>query len=119
MLGIMKKKYSLKRNEEIAKIVRKRRFIKNEAFVLYYQPNDEIGHSRVCISVSKKNGNAVVRNKIKRQIREMVTAIFDFQKSYDYVLIVRNAFLENNFSSNKEKLNELYLKLISKNKELK
>ena len=110
----MKKKYSLIRNEEIAKIVHKRRFVKNEAFVMYYQPNSEVGHTRICISVSKKHGKAVIRNKIKRQVREMITALFDFEKQYDYVLIVRNAFLENDFSCNKEKLNELYLKLISK-----
>ena len=115
----MKKKYSLKRNEEIAKIVHKRRFVKNEMFVMYYQPNSDINHSRICISVGKKNGNAVVRNKIKRQVREMITAIFDFERQCDYVLIVRAAFLENSFSTNKEKLNELYLKLISKNKECK
>ena len=93
----MKKKYSLKRNEEIAKIVHKRRFVKNEAFVMYYQPNSEVGHTRICISVSKKHGKAVIRNKIKRQVREMITALFDFEKQYDYVLIVRNAFLENDF----------------------
>ena len=112
---IMKKKYSLKRNEEIAKIVHKRRLIKNETFIMYYQPNNVIGHSRICISVSKKNGNAVVRNKIKRQVREMIDSIFDLNKQYDYVLIVKAAFLEKDFSFNKEKLNELYLKFISKN----
>ena len=110
----MKKKYSLKRNEEIAKIVHKRRFVKNETFVMYYQPNSEIGHSRICISVGKKIGNAVVRNKTKRQVREMVTALFDFDLNYDLVIIVRNNYLENDFSTNSEKLNELYLKLVSK-----
>ena len=79
----MKKKYSLKRNEEIAKIVHLRKYVKNSVFVMYYFENLENEHSRICISVSKKNGNAVVRNKIKRQIREMVTDIFDFNKKVD------------------------------------
>ena len=110
----MKKKYSLKRNEEIAKIVHKRVFVKNDAFVIYYQQNEKNDHSRICISVGKKNGIAVIRNKIKRQIREMVTAIFDFNLKCDYVIIVRNAYSNNEFSKNLEKLNELYSKIISK-----
>ena len=44
----------------------------------------------------------------------MVTALFDFDLNYDLVIIVRNNYLENDFASNLEKLNELYLKLISK-----
>ena len=109
----MKKKYSLKRNEEIGSIVQKRRFVKNSSFVMYYQQNVNNNFMRVCISVGKKIGNAVVRNKTKRQVREMVTALFDFDLNYDLVIIVRNNYLENDFSSNSEKLNELYLKLIS------
>ena len=114
----MKKKYSLKRNEDIAKIVRNRRFTKNDTFVVYNTYN-QLDYSRVCISVSKKIGIAVVRNKIKRQVREMVTDTFNFENKIDFVIIVRNNFLENNFSTNKEKLQELYLKIISRNKEKK
>ena len=44
----------------------------------------------------------------------MVTALFDFDLNFDLVIIVRNNYLENNFASNLEKLNELYSKLISK-----
>ena len=58
----MKKKYSLKRNEEIAQIVHKHRLKSDDCFTIYYQNNENNQHSRVCISVSKKNGNAVIRN---------------------------------------------------------
>lgn len=113
----MKKKYSLKRNEEIGSIVQKRKFVKNSAFVLYYQHNVNNTFMRICISVGKKIGNAVVRNKTKRQVREMVTALCDFDLDYDLVIIVRNNYLENDFQSNKEKLEELYMKFISRTKE--
>ena len=43
----------------------------------------------------------------------MITAIFEFDKKIDLVIIVRNGYVENEFSLNKEKLNELYLKIIS------
>lgn len=107
----MKKKYSLKRNEEIAQIVHKHRLKSDDCFTIYYQNNEKNQHSRVCISVSKKNGNAVIRNKIKRQVREMITDIFDLDLKLDYVIVVKNKYLENNFSTNKEKLNKLYLRI--------
>ena len=116
----MKKKYSLKRNEEIAKIVHLRKYVKNSVFVIYYFENLENEHSRICISVGKKNGNAVVRNKIKRQIRSFVDAIFDFNKSIDYVIVVRNDFINNTYEVNKEKLNDLYNRInFNEKKELK
>ena len=87
--------------------------VRNDIFLIYYNQND-YRKTRICISVSKKNGIAVKRNKIKRQIREMVTDIFDFSLQYDFVIVVKKEFVENEFSINKEKLNELYLKLISK-----
>lgn len=115
----MKKQYSLKRNEEIAKVVHKRVLVKNESFIIYYQNNQAIDHSRICISVSKKNGKAVVRNKIKRQTRAMIDEIFSLIEKIDYVIIIKQAFLEKTFQENKENLNELYMKIKSKNKECK
>ena len=107
----MKKKYSLKRNEEIALLIQQKQFVKNNCYVLYYKENLENENFRICISVSKKNGIAVVRNKIKRQIRSMIDDIFEINKKFDYVLIVRNDFLLNDYSFNKVKLNELYQKI--------
>lgn len=39
--------------------------------------------------VGKKLGNAVVRNKIKRQVRSMVDDCFDFNEAFDTIIIVR------------------------------
>lgn len=111
----MKKKYSLKRNEEIGKIVHSSKCVKNDSFVVYYNDN-EVGHSRICISVSKKNGKAFIRNKIKRQTRMMITDIFNFDLSKDYVVVIRKKYLELDFSQNKDNLLQLITKLKS-NKE--
>lgn len=115
----MKKNYSLKRNEEIAKIVHLRKMVKNECFTIYYLNNIENKHARFCISVSKKLGHAVVRNKVKRQVREMITDIFDFSPKFDYVVVIKTNYLEKDFKENKELLEKLYLKLNSINKECK
>ena len=106
----MKKKYSLKRNEEIAKIVQNKQAIRNGSFIVFYKKNN-LEFSRVCISVSKKLGIAVVRNKIKRQVREMVTDIFEFEKSFDYVIVVKRNYLSFDFQTNHNRLKELYGKL--------
>ena len=111
MSKIMKKKYSLKRNEEIGRIVKKRRFVKNDVFVIYFSKNNESEHARICFSVSKKIGKAVVRNKIKRQVREMVTSVFDFNLKCDYVIVVKSNYLTHDFQTNKNRLKELYGKL--------
>ena len=108
--SIMKKKYSLKRNEEIAKIVQNKQAIRNGSFIVFYKKNN-LEFSRVCISVSKKLGIAVIRNKIKRQVREMVTDIFEFEKSFDYVIVVKGNYLSYDFQTNQNRLKELYGKL--------
>ena len=68
----MKKEYRIKKNEEFQKIIRQKKSIVHSKFVIYFRKNDE--HLRIGISVSKKLGNAVVRNKIKRQIRMMISS---------------------------------------------
>jgi len=111
----MKKINSLKRNEEIAKIVHNKQFVRNDVFLVYYQDNS-FDYSRICISVSKKLGIAVIRNKTKRQIREIITKNFDFEVKKDYVIIVKPTFLDLDFQTKSEKLKSLYLK-INPNKE--
>lgn len=52
-------------------------------------------------TVTKKVGNAIVRNRIKRRLRACVAQVF-FDKSkpnYDYVIIGKKAALTRNFTS--------------------
>lgn len=87
----MKKEYRVKKNHEFSSIIGKRKQVQTPAFVLYMQPC-KLDHARVGISVSKKLGNAVVRNKIKRQIRSIIDQIYDFNEPFDTILIVRPAY---------------------------
>ena len=102
----MKKELRVRKNEEFQRIIGKKTSVVNKQFVLYYTKND-YDHMRVGLSVSKKLGKAVVRNKIKRQVRHMVRTTFDQNKSYDYVIIVRKGFLNQTFEQNKAGLVKL------------
>ncbi|WP_278453298.1 ribonuclease P protein component, partial [Thomasclavelia spiroformis] len=58
----MKKEYRVKKNEDFSRIIKRKQSMANRTFIIYYLKND-IGHARIGISVSKKLGKAVIRNK--------------------------------------------------------
>ena len=66
-------------------------------FVLQALNRHENGPVRVGFTVSKKVGNSVERNRVRRRLREVVRLSAqrdDMQGGYDYVLIGRRAALE-------------------------
>jgi len=71
------------------------------AFVLQARRRDDEGPARVGFTVSKKVGNAVERNRVRRRLREMVrlSAVAPMHVGFDYVLIGRRAALALPFST--------------------
>jgi ribonuclease P protein component len=67
-------------------------------FVLLTRPNGGQG-MRYGITVSKKIGKAVVRNRMKRRLRELLRAALPTQglPDHDHVLIGRAAGIERDF----------------------
>ncbi len=108
----MKVKYRVKSHEDFQKIIYNNKKVSSLGYVIYFKKN-EIENSRVGISTSKKLGNAVVRNRIKRQVRVMARDIIPMKKNMDYVIIVRNSYLSRTYQQNYAEL----LKLASKIKE--
>ena len=65
------------------------------------EASTKTGFSRVGYTVTKKVGNAVIRNRIRRRLREVVSQTFP-QKSlpnHDYVIIGKYGALTQNFAS--------------------
>ncbi len=113
----MKKEYRIKKTQDFQSIIEKKQSVGCSTLVIYYQKNN-LGYTRVGISSGKKVGNAVIRNRTKRQIRSLIDNLFDFTLSRDYIVIVRNKFLENNFENNNRDLKYLLEKINKKiNKE--
>jgi ribonuclease P protein component len=61
---------------------------------------DRDGPARVGFTVTKKNGNAVIRNRIKRRLREAVrvNVADDMQSGTDYVIVARRDALNARFA---------------------
>ena len=108
----MKKSYRIRKNEEFSRIISKRHCFSNACFVVYADRKKE-EFSRVGISVSKKLGDAVTRNKIKRQVRMMFINKYDFNNSnYDLVCIVKPKYMDNGFNDNQLELEKVIKKAI-------
>lgn len=74
-------------------------------FVLLAQPNGGRG-VRFGVTVTKKIGNAVVRNRMKRRFRELLRAALPAAglPDHDHVLIGRDGGVERDFALLREEL---------------
>jgi ribonuclease P protein component len=70
------------------------------AFVLQARRRDDEGPARVGFTVSRKVGNAVERNRVRRRLKEMVRLLPEgpMRAGFDYVLVGRRAALALPFS---------------------
>ena len=84
-------KNRIKKYSEFQKVIEEGD-VKKTCFFVSYSTKNDLGYSRFGISVPKKTGNAVVRNKIKRQVRSAIGQSTDFGKSVDTVLIIRKNY---------------------------
>lgn len=102
----MKKENRIKDSLEFQAIINNRRFFTSRNFVVYIKDKIE-DNTRIGISVPKRLGNAVLRNKTKRQVREMLRKFYNANMPYDYVIIVRNDYFNNSFKDNLKDLEKL------------
>jgi ribonuclease P protein component len=82
--------FSIKKNEEIEKIIQNKNRVSDPYFVLYKQENLINTHFRFAVSVPKKFGDAVHRNQVKRRVRAVVDQK-QFVKTMDFFLVVKAA----------------------------
>ena len=93
----MKKKFVVKEHVDFTNIIQKGKYFKSKHFTIYILNNDK-DHYRFGISVGKKVGNAVIRNKVKRQMRMIIDNYKkNYQSGMDYIIIIKSNFIEGSF----------------------
>lgn len=101
----------IKDKREFVSVVRKGKTLKETPYVVHFITN-ELSVCRVGLSVSKRNGNAVTRNRIKRQTRAMCDSLIDYSShTFDVVIVIKPEFLNSTFEDNKKSLNNLLSKI--------
>src|SRR5437763_314526 len=71
------------------------------AFVVQARPRDDDAPSRIGFTVTKKNGTAIERHRIRRRLRELVNplVVISTRPHHDYLLVRRRAALYRHFST--------------------
>ena len=107
----MKKSCRLTESGDFKKVLDQRHCAgKNESVSVFYAPNS-LTHARIGISVSTKLGDAVMRVRVRRQLRAQINLCDVLKKSYDIVIIARPGYLTKTFQENTEILNKIFLHL--------
>lgn len=87
----------MKRNKTFRYVYRKGRSVPSGMLVMIYNKS-RTGMVKVGFSVSKRMGNSVTRNRIKRRLREAFRPLIpDITPGYDIIFIARDAVKEAEF----------------------
>jgi ribonuclease P protein component len=83
------------------------------AFVVQGRLRDDAGPIRVGFTVTKKNGTATERNRIRRRLRELVKRldVIPMRPHHDYVLVGRRGALHRDFATMLDDLRQALLRL--------
>jgi ribonuclease P protein component len=106
----------LSRSRDFDAVYRHGRSVSTRFLTLYwFQREEVVGDPRLGFAVPKAVGNAVVRNRIKRQLREIVRAkLQERPPTNDYVLVVRQGLPEAVEANGHEWLEERVAEVLGK-----
>ena len=81
--------------------------VSSAAFALQARARSDQGPIRVGFTVTKKNGTATERNRIRRRLRELVKRldVISMRPHHDYVLVGRREALNRDFAVMLDDLN--------------
>jgi ribonuclease P protein component len=94
----VQKRYRLSRSRDFDTVYRHGRSVSTRFITLYWFPREdgEGDEPRLGVAVPKSGGTAVVRNRLKRQIREAWRARIDaLHPGHDYVIVARPGLAES------------------------
>lgn len=106
----MKKINILKEKKDFDRLFKKRNQLSSK-YVYIYKDENTVDNYRFGICVSKKIGNAVTRNKIKRQIKDIIDKSSLHFFNNDYIILVKQSIKDAKFIEMKDDIINLLKKI--------
>jgi len=108
---VLPKTYRLTKKKDFDQLIKKGKSIGQDFLVLKFLKTN-LKDTRIGFIVSRKVSNkAVVRNRIKRKLREAVRAfLFELKPGYDLVFFAKKEIKDNNFLEIKKAIEGLFQK---------
>lgn len=108
MKRMKKKLYPLKQSHLFSRAYRKGKGYNSPSLALYVLPGRDKSRTFLGITVSKKRGNAVTRNRVKRRLREAYRFYLpDLKDGCLLVLVARQSAVQASFSDLRDELGVL------------
>lgn len=106
----MLRRSRLLRTADFDRALRSGRRISSDYLALFVSDNG-LGRPRVGLAVSRKLGNAVIRNRIKRRLRELVRPLLSrAEGGRDVVIVARTRAVDAEFARLRQELEMLWSK---------
>ena len=107
----MKKENIVKKSEDFNRIIKKREGKSNNYFIINKEKNLD-NKAKFGITFTKNIGNAVTRNKIKRQVKSIIDNNENiYNKDETYIIIAKKSVLDLNYSELEKELISLFNKI--------
>lgn len=104
----MKKINIIKSNDEYNRIIKNIKPYKTRELIVFIEKK-QVDKYRFGFSVSKKIGNAVTRNKIKRQLKSILDKNI-YENNFNCIIMVRKGYLDSNYLVIEKSLTEIVKK---------
>ena len=109
----MNGRYRLLKTADFDRALRSGRRAGSSYLALFVSDN-ELGRPRVGFAVSRKLGNAVVRNRIKRRLRELVRPLAQgTQAGRDVVIVARPSAIDAEYARLRQDLSALWTRSVT------
>lgn len=109
----MKKVNIIKKKREFTSIINSNNSMKNKYYSIFFKKAD---NKKYGISIPTKTGSSVIRNKIKRRVKNIIDNNEKYiQNNYNYVIITKRTILDLSYKEMEESLINLFKRIGEEN----